>query len=64
LKNKYTPCSNKSTACAASQLPDWHKAAYQEICNNGTFQELEEQVHALLKQELGMRGIPIAGSPQ
>jgi len=45
-------------------LPDWHKAAYQEICNNGTFQELEEQVHALLKQELGMRGIPIAGSPQ
>ncbi|NMA18412.1 MAG: dephospho-CoA kinase [Clostridiaceae bacterium] len=43
---------------------EYRKIAHHEICNNGTFQELEEQVHTLLKQELGIRGIPIPGLPQ
>ncbi len=43
---------------------EYRKIAQHEITNNGTFQELEHQVQSLLKQELGIRGIPIPGLPQ
>jgi dephospho-CoA kinase len=42
---------------------EYREIAHHEISNNGTFQELEQQVHDLLKQELGMRGISIPGLP-
>lgn len=43
---------------------EYRKIAQHEISNNGTYHELEHRVHALLKQELGMRGIFIPGLPQ
>ncbi len=44
--------------------PDqYKKIAHFEIMNNGTFLELEDKVHKLLRQEFGLRGIPLPGIP-
>jgi dephospho-CoA kinase len=41
----------------------YRKIAHFEIENNGTLLELEEEVHKLLRQEFGLRGIPLPGIP-
>ncbi|HHX19052.1 MAG TPA: dephospho-CoA kinase [Clostridiaceae bacterium] len=41
----------------------YRKIAHFEIENNGTLLELEEKVHKLLRQEFGLRGIPLPGIP-
>jgi dephospho-CoA kinase len=44
--------------------PDQYKElAHFEITNNGTFLELEDKVHELLRQEFGLRGISLPGIP-
>ncbi|HHW93233.1 MAG TPA: dephospho-CoA kinase [Clostridiaceae bacterium] len=42
----------------------YRKIADFEIVNNGTLLELEEKVHRLLRQEFGLRGIPLPGLPK
>lgn len=45
--------------------PDQYKElAHFEITNNGSFLELEDKVHKLLRQELGLRGISLPGIPE
>lgn len=41
----------------------YRELATFEIDNSGTLKALEERVHALLKQEFGLRGIPLPGIP-
>jgi dephospho-CoA kinase len=44
--------------------PEQYKElAHFEITNNGTFLELEDKVHELLRQEFGLRGISLPGIP-
>ncbi len=40
------------------------KIAHFVIVNNGTYLELEKEVHKLLRQEFGLRGIPLPGIPE
>ncbi|MGI6157584.1 MAG: dephospho-CoA kinase [Saccharofermentanales bacterium] len=42
---------------------EYRELADHEIVNDGTRSELEAHVHALLRQELGGRGIPLPGLP-
>lgn len=42
----------------------YNEIASHVIDNSGSLRELENRVHALLKQELGIRGIPLPGIPE